>query len=112
MTTRDTELAFASIADLQALLTRGEISSRELVTLHLSRIERFDSHLHAYVELHAEEALMSADGVDALRRGGTTLGPLHGVTVAVKDLFDIEGWPTTGGSVARPARVANVTATV
>lgn len=111
MTTLDNELAFATIADLQALLTRGEICSRELVALHLARIERFDPHLHAYIDLHADQALAVADSVDALRRGGTTLGPLHGVTVAVKDLFDIEGWPTTGGSIAQPARIATGTAT-
>jgi len=112
MNTLDADLAFASIADLQALLTRGEICSRELVELHLSRIERLDARLHAYVDLHAQQALAVADGMDALRRGGTTLGPLHGVTVAVKDLFDIEGWLTSGGSLAQPPRVATVTATV
>ena len=111
MTTLDSDLAFASIVELQALLARGEICSRELVALHLSRIERFDPRLHAYVDLHAAQALAVADGLDAMRRGGTTLGPLHGVTVAVKDLFDIEAWPTTGGSVARPARIGKVTAT-
>ncbi len=111
MTTPDTALAFASIVDLQALLTRGEISSRELVTFQLSRIERHDRRLHAYIDVHAEQALAAADGLDALRRAGATLGALHGVTVAVKDLFDIEGWPTTGGSVARAPRIASITAT-
>jgi aspartyl-tRNA(Asn)/glutamyl-tRNA(Gln) amidotransferase subunit A len=111
MTTRDNELAFASIGRLQALLAAGEICSRELVALHLSRIERHDPHLHAYIDVHAAQALSAADGLDALRRGGAMLGPLHGVTVAVKDLFDIEGWPTTAGSIARPARTGHVTAT-
>lgn len=111
MTARDTELAFSSIGRLQTLLTAGEICSRELVELHLSRIERHDPHLHAYVDLHAAQAYAAADGLDALRRGGATLGPLHGVTVAVKDLFDIEGWPTTAGSVAQPPRTGRVTAT-
>ena len=107
----DSDLAFASIGRLQQLLTRGEITSRELVALHLSRVERFDPQLHAYVDLHAEQALAAADGLDALRRGGASFGPLHGVTVAVKDLFDVEGWPTTGGSVAQPPRIAYATAT-
>jgi aspartyl-tRNA(Asn)/glutamyl-tRNA(Gln) amidotransferase subunit A len=110
-TSLDPDLAYASIGRLQQLLAAGEISSRELVALHLSRIDRFDGLLHAYVDLHAEQALAAADALDALRRGGTSLGPLHGVTVAVKDLFDIDGWPTTGGSVALPPRVARTTAT-
>jgi aspartyl-tRNA(Asn)/glutamyl-tRNA(Gln) amidotransferase subunit A len=111
MTTLDTDLAFASIKRLQALLTNGDICSRELTALHLSRIEQHDPHLHAYIDLHAQQALDAADGLDALRRGGTMLGPLHGVTVAVKDLFDIEGWPTTGGSISQPPRIGAVTAT-
>ena len=111
MTALNNELAYASIARVQTLLGSGEICSRDLVELHLSRIERFDPTLHAYIDLHAEQSLAAADGMDALRRAGATLGPLHGVTVAVKDLFDIEGWPTTGGSIAQPARIATVTAT-
>lgn len=112
MTARlDAALAFASIGRLQALLSSGEICSRELVELHLSRIERFDPGLHAYVDVHAAQALAAADGLDALRRAGVNLGPLHGITVAVKDLFDIEGHPTTGGSRALPARTAGATAT-
>jgi aspartyl-tRNA(Asn)/glutamyl-tRNA(Gln) amidotransferase subunit A len=107
----DRELAFASMGDLQALMTRGELCSRELVELHLSRIERLDSRLHAYLDLHAQQARSAADGLDALRRAGVHLGPLHGVTVAVKDLFDIEAWPTTAGSVALPPRIAQTTAT-
>ncbi len=112
METLNTALAFASIAVLRDLLVRGDICSRELVELHLSRIERHDPLLHSYVDLHAQQALTVADGLDQLRRGGTTLGPLHGVPIAVKDLFDIEGWPTGGGSVAQPPRIAQLTATV
>jgi len=111
MTVLDDEIAFANIGQLQTLLAGGEISGRELVALHLSRIERFDSALHAYIDVHAAQALEAADGLDALRRAGVTLGPLHGVTVAVKDLFDIDGWPTTAGSASQPARIAQTTAT-
>lgn len=61
-------------------MTRGEICSRDLVELRLSRIQRLAPDLHAYLDLHAEQALTAADG---LRRAGVRLGPLHGVTVAV-----------------------------
>lgn len=112
MATLDTELAFAPIGRLQRLLDAGEICSRELVELHLSRIDRLDPGLHAYVDLHAAESVSAANGLDVLRRAGVKLGPLHGVPVAVKDLFDIEGWPTSAGSVAQPPRTGVVTATV
>ncbi|GAA6118872.1 amidase [Acidovorax sp. FG27] len=111
MTVPSSELAFASMSRLQALLSAGEICSRELVELQLSRIDRLDSTLHAYVDVYREQALAAADGMDALRRAGAALGPLHGMTVAVKDLFDIEGRPTTGGSVAQLPRIAEATST-
>jgi aspartyl-tRNA(Asn)/glutamyl-tRNA(Gln) amidotransferase subunit A len=111
MTMLDADLAFASIGQLQTLLEAGEICSRDLVAIHLSRIDRYDRRLHAYIDLHAAQATTAADALDALRRGGTNLGPLHGVPVAVKDLFDIEGWPTTAGSVAQVPRMARTTAT-
>ena len=107
----DGELAFASIVQWQDWLGRGELCSRDLVELQLSRIARHDPDLHAYVDLHAAQALAAAEGLDALRRAGVVLGPLHGVTVAVKDLFDIEGRPTAAGSVAVPPRIAQTTAT-
>lgn len=90
----------------------GELTSEVLVEHQLQRIERFDAKLHAFVDVYADEAREAARAMDGLRRAGISLGPLHGVTVAVKDLFEIDGKPITGGSVAQPARISTTTATV
>lgn len=102
----------ASIAQLSAALRAGLLTSEQLVQAQLARARRLDGQLHAFVELYADEALASARALDALRRAGTTLGPLHGVTVAVKDLFEIEGRCITGGASALPARRSTLDATV
>lgn len=104
--------AFQSIWQLSRLLASGASTSVALVREHLDRIERLDGKLHAFVDVYADEALAAAEGLDRLRGAGVLLGPLHGVTVAVKDLFDIDGRPVTGGSVSLPARISDVTATV
>lgn len=104
--------AFSSIEEAMQALDAGELTSVELVAQQLDRIQRLDHKLHAFVDVYAEEARETAQAMDRLRRAGIRLGPLHGVTVAVKDLFDIQGKPITGGSVALPARISTTTATV
>ncbi|EGI76611.1 amidase [Hylemonella gracilis] len=104
--------AFVSIEQAKAAMEAGELTSELLVEHQLQRIERFDAKLHAFVDVYADEAREAARAMDGLRRAGISLGPLHGVTVAVKDLFEIDGKPITSGSVAQPARISTTTATV
>jgi aspartyl-tRNA(Asn)/glutamyl-tRNA(Gln) amidotransferase subunit A len=68
----------------------GELSPREAVESYLERIAELDPGLNAYISVRAEEALAEADSAPA--------GPLHGVPVAVKDVIDVAGVPTTAGS--------------
>ncbi|MGH2835005.1 MAG: amidase, partial [Solirubrobacteraceae bacterium] len=94
-----TELAFAGIARQAELIAAGEVSSRELVELYLSRIERYDGRLNAFRVVFAERALMEADQADA-RRGAGGERPLLGVPIAVKDDIDIAGEVTMLGTNA------------
>lgn len=103
-------VAFGSIEQTQQALASGALTSLALVQEHLDRINRWDPQLHAFIDVYADEALAAAEGLDRLRQAGTLLGPLHGVTVAVKDLFDIQGKPITGGSAALPPRISTLTA--
>lgn len=100
----------ASMADCGRALHRGQCSSESLVSACLRRIDAFDAKLHAFVEVYRDEALASARAMDALFAAGVRLGPLQGLPVAVKDLFEIEGRLITGGSVAEPARRSTITA--
>ena len=74
-----------------------EISSRELVALHLERIDEVNPKLNAVVCLAAERALDEADAADARPAEGV----LHGVPLTLKDSFDTEGIVSTGGTAGR-----------
>jgi aspartyl-tRNA(Asn)/glutamyl-tRNA(Gln) amidotransferase subunit A len=79
-------------------LRAGEITSEEATRAYLSRIEKLDPGLGAYQHVAAERAVATARAMDQLLANGVDLGPLMGVPVAVKDLFAVEGMPTTAGS--------------
>lgn len=101
---------FAMIEEIGAALQRREISSVELTTVLLDRIQRLDGQLHAFAEIHANEAISKARKADARRRAGED-GPLLGIPLAVKDIFDVAGQATRAGSLAlddrNPTRSAN-----
>ncbi|HYP48736.1 MAG TPA: amidase family protein, partial [Thermoleophilaceae bacterium] len=94
------EIAFAGVIGQAELVRRGEVSSRELVELSLERIERLDPELNAFRLVMAERALADADAADAARGAGGEERPLLGVPIAVKDVEDVAGVPTRGGSDA------------
>lgn len=101
---------FASIETISRALQRRDISSVELTTYLLNRIGELDGWLHAFAELHADEAIASARKADERRRAGED-GPLLGIPLAVKDIFDVAGQATRAGSLAlddrHPLRSAN-----
>ena len=97
---------------LRDALASGELTSAALVDGLLERISRQDAKLHAFVHVYAEEARVVAAAADAARRAGHAVGPLHGIPVAVKDIVDIEGRITTGGSKVWQERVSPLTATL
>ena len=105
-------LAYASVDELSRLLETRSISSSELVSNWLARIERYESKLHAFVAVYAEEARQAAQAADKARDAGHQLGPLHGIPIAVKDLVEFEGHITTGGSQVNVQRVSSYTATL
>jgi amidase len=90
------DLAFAGLARHADLIAAGEVGSRELVELFLSRIERLNPVLNAYRVVFGEQALAEADQADGRRRAGDTR-PLLGVPVAVKDDADVAGATTMFG---------------
>jgi amidase len=94
------DVAEKPIAELQAAMANGEVTSRGLVEAYLARIAEVDPRLHAVVEVNPD-AVAIADALDAERRAGKTRGPLHGVPVLVKDnLATGDSMTTTAGSLA------------
>lgn len=93
--------AFEPIAGLGARLRAGSLDPVELVEQLLERIAALDGRLHAFLRLTPERALAEARAAGEALRGNHDLGPLHGIPVAVKDLFDVRGTPTTAGTHLR-----------
>ncbi|PWG65785.1 amidase [Spiribacter halobius] len=81
-------------------LREGRTTSQAVVQACLRRIEARHRELNAFVAVHAEAALETADRCDRERAAGIDRGPLHGIPVALKDNFDCAGEPTTACSRA------------
>lgn len=108
----DTDLAYTPIHELASRMKRGELTSSQIVECYLERIARLDGKYHAYVEVYGDEARAAAQDADRELKAGHLRGPLHGIPIAHKDLVEIEGRITTGGSLYWKERKSPVTATV
>lgn len=93
-------------------LAAGDLTARQVVDDALDRCRTLAPRTNAIITLMEESAVAAAGRADAARDAGKPLGPLHGVPVTIKDIFDIEGFPTTAGMPARRHHLARVTATV
>jgi len=87
----------ASLKELSQALAAKKISSVELSTLFLDRIERMNPDINAFVTVDRDKTLAMARAADARIAAGTA-GSLTGIPVAQKDIFCAEGWTTTCGS--------------
>ena len=112
MTAADNSLAYQPAVRLARAIASRKLRSRELVELLLERIAHHDAKLHAFVHVYADDARAAAAAADLAIRAGHAVGPLHGIPIALKDLIDMEGRITTGGSKAWADRVSPVTATL
>lgn len=92
------ELCYESTVSLARRIRAREVSPLDAVTAYLERIERVDPRVHSYLHVAADHALDAARRAEQALADGRELGALHGVPVAVKDLFDTAGIPTTCGS--------------
>ncbi|MCP5152420.1 MAG: amidase [Ectothiorhodospiraceae bacterium] len=107
-----TALTHLSLVEAARMVRDGEVSSRELTEACIRRTERLGARLNCYISFDPEGALAQADAADRRRAAGETLGPLHGVPLAHKDMYYREGVVTTCGSRIRrdfrPDRTATV----
>jgi len=89
---------FLTIAEAGALIARRELSPVELVQSRLTRIERLDGKLHSFIRVLGDEALAAARSAEAEIIAGRSRGPLHGIPIGLKDIYETKGVPTTGHS--------------
>lgn len=90
--------ASLTLAAARDALAARQITSLELTESYLQRIAQFDSRLNAFITVTAESAREQAQRADEERARGVRRGSLHGIPIALKDLYDVRGVPTTAGS--------------
>lgn len=93
-----TSFTFRSATELAGQIRTGEISPVGVVDEHLRRIDERNGALNAYVTVDAERARRRARTAEQAVQNGADLGPLHGVPLGIKDLYDVAGLATTRGS--------------
>lgn len=95
-----------SVQALQQAIQCGEIAAREVAEQTLTAIEKQNPQLNAWTDITATRMMQEADAVDTLRLRGETLPPLAGIPYAVKNLFDVQGYPTLAGAALFSQRPA------
>jgi amidase len=92
------DLEFATTTDLTQAIRERSLSSREVLDHLLGRVEQRNPELNAIVALDVERAWVGAASADAATARGEATGPLHGLPLTVKDVWETEGLLTTSGA--------------
>ena len=99
-----TQLHWLSATDAARAVADGAVTSEQVVDACLERVREADPQVQAWAHLDAEHARAQARARDEERREGRATGPLHGVPVAIKDIFDTCDMPTEDGTVLHAGR--------
>ena len=104
--------AFTTATELAQAYRNGEARPTQVVDAALDRIAALDGKLGAFQVVYAQEARQAAEGAELAMRSGHRTGPFHGIPFALKDIVDLEGRVTTGGSMAFKDRISPTTALI
>lgn len=110
--TTDQDLHYASLLEISRRIAIGELSPVTVTEAMLTRISAVNPALNAYLAVTGESALAEARVAAAEIRAGRHRGPLHGVPIAIKDLFHTKDYPSTFGTTAYKDFVADEDATI
>src|SRR5947207_4716813 len=89
---------FLTIAEAARLIQQRELSPVELVDSRLARIEKLDGKLHSFIRVLADQARADARAAESEITAGKYRGPLHGIPIGLKDIYETDGVATTGHS--------------
>src|SRR6266480_3057748 len=89
---------YLTIAEAAKLIQQRELSPVELVDSRLARIEKLDGRLHSFIRVLADSARAEARAAETEIAAGNYRGPLHGIPLGLKDIYETGGVPTTGHS--------------
>jgi len=107
-----TDISERPISELSAAFQSGELTPTNAVDAALAQIEKHEPKLGAFEIVLADRARVAAEAASQSIATGHRIGPFHGVPFALKDLVDVEGLVTTGGTEVRAHNVATSTATI
>ncbi len=108
----DTELLLKPVTELSVMLSSRELSPVDLASSTLRQIAKLQPVLNAYLDPFTDELMSAAKTAETEISGNGYRGPLHGIPIGLKDLVDVAGRPTTGGSAATEPNVAPRDSTV
>lgn len=106
------DFAYLELTELAELIRTRQVTSAEVTEATLNRISQLDPELLSYAHVSSDEAIAAAKAADTEIARGRYRGPLHGVPIAVKDLFFTVDAPTTFGSTVYSGYMASYDATV
>lgn len=106
------DLIELTAAEAAADIARGVISAEDMTRACLDRIAALEPDVQAFAHIDADHALAQARALDRHKADGGRLGPLHGVPVGIKDIFDTADYPTECGSPIMAGRRPEADATV
>lgn len=101
-----------SVVEAGDAFRSGALSSLKLTQTYLDCIKEFEPKLNAFISILEDEAITTAEARDAELAASQDRGPLHGIPIVVKDLFEVNGTLTTVGSEAFADRMSDSDATV
>ena len=106
-----TDLCYLTMREAGHLLKRRKLSPVELTRAFLNRVEQLDGTLQSYITVLADRAMSEARTAEAEILRGEYRGPLHGIPIALKDLYDTQGVRTTASSRVMANRIPTEDAT-
>lgn len=89
---------FLTIADAARLIEKRELSPIELVENKLQRIQQYDKHINSFIRVMVDQTYTAARIAQAEIAAGNYKGPLHGIPLGLKDIYETAGIPTTAHS--------------
>lgn len=107
-----TDPADLALSDASDAIARGALSPVELTEASLARVDLLEPSLHAFTHIDEAGARQQAEAATAELARGARAGPLHGIPIAIKDLIDVAGLPTTASSRVLAGNIATSDATV
>ena len=108
----DADAPYPALTALVDGFRDGSVKPSAATRAHLDRIEKFETSIGAFQSVYAEDAMQAAEAADKAFASGHRIGPFHGIPFGLKDICDVEGRVTTGGSKAMENRVSERTGTV